>query len=735
MKSSPMTVALCGSWLIGALLPAASQASDGPVPSLFTRLSQNAEQGHFTEVLASLETHTQEPRTPRVASLIHDLTRYRDRDQERDLERQETYADAMTQMTEELEADAVDEALVKALEASDLSDDRETMRRDERVVALVQATLKAAEESEAGGDWVEAASFYRALDLLFDNSSPEHHNNLKRTAQHVRILRMYAPRTLHDLAVARIQRDGKEDEIEEYLPSDETWEQRLNGATTTIVKRVLNHAVDRHVAAPSYEMLLRGSLDTLRILIDTEPLADTFTQLADPAKTEAFRKLLRTMRRSLEARRDPLSKRGMYDIVDRIARLNNRTIDLPDEVLAFELAHGAMRELDDFTTVIWPDEVAQFQRNTKGSFFGVGIQISSKHNPKLHRRELLVVSPLPDTPARRAGIQADDIIEKVDSQSTKGWTLDRAVREITGPEGTVVTLTVKRGEDEDLIDFPITRGRIPIQSVRGWNLKPNTDGEWSYWIDRPSGIGYVRLSQFIPQTADGLDAAINLLDAGGQLAGLILDLRFNPGGLLQSAVQITDRFIPDGKIVSTESASGLARRHNYVAQARHTYRDIDLVVLINKHSASASEIVAGAIQDHRRGLVIGDRSFGKGSVQDLIALNNQRTAFLKLTTQYYKLPHGRIIHRKPTAEAWGIDADLHIRMTDQEIKEALEHRRSTDVIRDEQDESREKPTPTAGEILTKSLDPQLEAALLFLKTRFVEDDLQLAKRAEMVTVP
>jgi len=708
------------------------------------QLTTKAQEGKFDEVLESLKTYDYhyDNGDLRVFSLIQDLEHHQQVKSEQTAERLEAAQAAMNQIAVHLNNDELHDALRKGLEAHDLALGNAALLQDPRVAALVAETHATAKEAENRGDWVEATRLYRALDLMFDDPLSLHYTNLKRALKHLRVLRLYCPRRLYDLSVDRAKREGNEDDIEPYRPDNVTWEQRLSGIKMEMFERVLEYAQKKHIDSPPYERLLHGAIDSILVLVNTKELATTFIKLHDQKKVEKFRASLLALRTTLDVSRQPITLgAALINVVEEIIRKNRSTVALPLEVIVYEMTEGAMEELDDFTSVIWPYDKDTFMRSTKGNFFGVGIQISLRDD------RLIVVSPLPDTPAYQAGIQAGDIIAIVNGQPTDGWSLDRAVREITGTEGTVVALGIERNGPGPTAMFKIKRSRIEIESVRGWKLEPAGHGQWDYWVDRDRHIAYARLSQFIPKTADGLDEAIERLERDGPLKALILDLRFNPGGLLKSAIDVCDRFIDKGAIVSTVGANGVATGRPYTAQSHHTHRRLPLVVLINEHSASASEIVAGAIQDYGLGTIVGVRSFGKGSVQDLLPLD-RHNAYLKLTSQYYKLPLNRIIHRSPRSGKWGIDPDVVVAMTDKQIKDVVEHRRNADVIRDNLVDDTPEPITDANELLTKPLDFQLEAAMLILKTQLLAEHLSrqqdrlrqtppklLTKRDELATVP
>jgi carboxyl-terminal processing protease len=520
-----------------------------------------------------------------------------------------------------------------------------------------------------------------------------------------------------------------------------------------MLRQTVLFASRKHVAQQGLTPLLRGAVDALIVMLDTKGLDESFPSFADEGRVKQFRDYLARLSASLKEPGKDVSVSEASTIIDRIIKTNKQTLGLPEEVVIFELTEGLTGSLDEFSSVIWPEERETFSRSTQGNFSGIGVQISKRDG------RLIVVSPLENTPAMRAGLKAGDIIAEVEGKSTDTWSLNRAVQEITGPRGTRVSLGIERPGEPELLDYAITRDQIEIESIRGWTHKPA--GGWDYWIDPDNRIGYIRLSQFIPQTADDLDAAIEQMQEDGPINGLILDLRFNPGGLLSSAIDICDRFIMEGPIVATVDADGNVSPASKAHRLR-TYPNFDMAVLINQGSASASEIVSGALQDYHRATIIGTRTFGKGSVQDLFPLTSNGAAYLKLTTQYYMLPSKRIIHRKPNAAEWGIDPDLAVDMTTRQIADALQLRQEADIIRDGKEpitaeverpwaaESFRVPNaapriegknpdgtdrevveviaPQPGLLLDLGIDSQLETALLVLKTRQASSQIQMAQR-------
>ncbi len=316
------------------------------------------------------------------------------------------------------------------------------------------------------------------------------------------------------------------------------------------------------------------------------------------------------------------------DVLDIVKE--NYVEEVDNEKLIEGAISGMLRTLDPHSSYLDPDAYKELQVETKGSFGGIGIEITIRDGV------LTVVSPLEGTPAYELGIQAGDQILRVDGEPTKEMTLMEAVKKMRGPKGTKVVLTIMREGFTKPEDFVITRATIAIKSVRTKNLEP--------------GYGYVRLSQFQSSTARDLRKALAKLEKENQpLKGLVLDLRNNPGGLLDQAVKVSDEFLRDGLIVYTGGRlkSQDMRFEAHVNTKPHPY---PVVVLVNEGSASAAEIVAGALQDHKRAVVVGVKTFGKGSVQTVMPLRNG--AALRLTTAIYYTPNGRSIQAK------GIEPDI-----------------------------------------------------------------------------
>lgn len=327
---------------------------------------------------------------------------------------------------------------------------------------------------------------------------------------------------------------------------------------------------------------------------------------------------------------------------------------------------GLERHLDPHSSFINPDEFRQFQRQSKGRFGGVGIRIG------LHPRtgQLYVESPMMGTPAYEAGVMAGDHILKIDGKTTENISLKKAMEVIQGEPGTKVTLTVLHEGAKKALDLDIVRAEITIDSVVGDQRLANNLKEWDFWIDPVSKIGYIRLVQFTETTMADLVHVVDSLQKQN-MRGLILDLRNNPGGLLRAAVEASSLFLPEGKrIVSTKGRNQKEEVYESHPPQGFPQGSYAIAILINRYSASASEILAAALQDHLRAIIIGERSFGKGSVQNVIPMENGLSA-LKLTTASYWRPSGKNIHRfaeSKDGDDWGVQPnDSGYRLTKQSL--------------------------------------------------------------------
>lgn len=306
---------------------------------------------------------------------------------------------------------------------------------------------------------------------------------------------------------------------------------------------------------------------------------------------------------------------------DVLRKIEKNYVEPQDpQKLIYGAIKGMVQSLDPHSSFMTKEEHQDLMIDTKGSFTGIGIEITLKENI------LTVVSPIEDTPAYNVGLKAGDQIIKIDGKPTNDMTLLDAVKIIRGPKGTAVKLTIRRENEEKLLDFTITRDEIPLVSVRKFLLTPD--------------IGYVRISNFRSKTTDDLKAALEDLETGRKLKGLVLDLRNNPGGLLNQAIDVADQFLDSGIIVSTKGRDS-SQDIEEMARKNDVERNYPIIVLVNGGSASAAEIVAGALQDNKRAIILGTQTFGKGSVQTIIPLSDG--SGLRLTTARYYTPSGKSI--------------------------------------------------------------------------------------------
>ncbi|MSQ90673.1 MAG: S41 family peptidase [Phycisphaerales bacterium] len=613
--------------------------------------------------------------------------------------------------------------------------------------AAAATTIK---QAQAEGDlllWRDVLSLQKSLHDGADTVEYKRlDTELDELTRRVTLVAEFAPRELFRLrkmqwtrlvAIAKAQgtdipaAELEESQFNELFAND--WKERLTGITPRLVREGLRQAASEHVTNAGWTPLLLGGLDSVNLLLDTPQIVENFPNLADPVKVHAMRQVVDARLKRLI--QEPRRKAGSSDFQTTISDLlavNEQTVGFPPELILREFGEGATAQLskqyeDDYSEIIWPDNLRRFRQQIEGNFVGVGILI--RHNDK---RELIIVNPLEGSPASRAGIRPGDKITAVDGVSTVGWALTRAVDNITGPVGKPVKLTVARNDVPEQLEFPLKRASIKMRSVNGW-WKKELDARgipvWDWWVDPLSGIGYVRLTSFNENSFDDFMDAIRQMKRERSLNGLVLDLRGNPGGLLKSAVGFVNLFVESGTVVSVQDREENITTSYSAEPNRASLKGLPLVVLVNNGSASASEIVSGSLQVHGGAVILGERSFGKGSVQTVQPIQDGSIeAAVKVTTQYYVLPpiegaaKGRLVHRRATSEDWGVNPDLVVKVTPPQAEASGETRLALDHL-DEADRNRVGVDlrPDVQTLLRDGIDPQLETAVMILQARLAGD--------------
>lgn len=333
----------------------------------------------------------------------------------------------------------------------------------------------------------------------------------------------------------------------------------------------------------------------------------------------------------------------LVDTLDQVER--NYVKDISRRELVEAAIQGVLSKLDPYSNYISPGDLTKFRTSVESQFGGIGIQIRPGEDC------LEIVTPLVGTPAYRAGLQAGDRIIEINGQTTAGMSTEKAVEQLKGEVGSEVSIKVLAAGAKEPKVVTVSREVVHIETVLGDTRK--SDDHWDFILDHKQKIGYIRVTAFSRDTAGDIrDALIELKNQ--DFKGLVLDLRFNPGGLLTSAIEVSDLFISEGRIVSTEGRNSEARVWD--AHGPGTFEGFPMAVLVNRYSASASEIVAACLQDHDRAIIVGERTWGKGSVQNVIEMEGGKSA-LKLTTAGYKRPNGKNIHKFPDAtekDEWGV---------------------------------------------------------------------------------
>lgn len=607
-------------------------------------------------------------------------------------------------------------ALDQAIKALDVAADRDALLKADWMVTLVNDALAKADEYRKQAKWKEAWHIYADLAAIYDHE-PRYQKLEREVLTHLRLEAFFDDKAMWKDEVVNVQ-----------------WRDAENALELISVA---------YVQDPDFKKITEAGLEHLLLLAESPAAQKTFSGLANENDRKDFEARVKENLEQVRAAPSVDRRECVRRFRRVVKQINPETVRLPEEVLVNELMYGAVQPpgLDDFTGIIWPSDTEEFDKHTRGDFIGVGISII-----KNKLGEIEVVTPLEDTPAFRAGIQAGDIILKVDDLELKDFPLNKVVSTITGPRDTSVTLTIRRGETKEL-HFPLVREKVKIQSVKGWAR--SDDGAWDYWLDKDRGIAYIRVTNFARNTVEDVTNAMSELRPEG-LRGLVLDLRWNPGGLLDSAWQMSSLFLKRGDVVVSTKGRNRGDDQELKVSSDGPYSDVPLVVLVNENSASASEIVSGAIRDNERGTVIGDRTFGKFSVQNLIPLSSSQ-AKLKITTARYYLPNGDSLHRDPNSTTWGVSPQIAMKLGRWENWNAFQLRRKADLLGpakpeeeeldlgvDDEDEAEKKdgdkdanaqadaepklpPLDQPDKNNRPEADPQVDTALLLLRIKLLAE--------------
>jgi carboxyl-terminal processing protease len=710
---------------------AADQAQVAGIEQLKADAFRALRGGEFTKVNDLLSKAASQSSDPTLAKMSGWANQFESQRKEFAAERNKQYEKAVEDVKKLQKAGKLDYAPDAAARAFLLTSDKKNFRNEKWVDELIKTAVTRAEDYEKKESWLKALRLYSDLGSL-EPAQPVWKERLKTVTRRVRLLALYTPSYLKKLQESESKDREEADAILKGPTTQPTtkpvaddadfktdWHDMLRGVRMDLLWEALVDAQRYYYRDTSYKDMALGGLNGLRVLATTKGLEKTFPKLGDEEKRKAF---VAFLDERIAANKDAAPANEQLVLRETLAQIkgkNNQTVDLPEMVLVSEFSDGAFAELDPFTSMIWPSDLDEFKKGTTGEFSGVGIQIQSDEDGSLK-----VISPLEDTPAYKAGIKAGDVITHINGKNAKGITTSQAVRTITGERGTKVKLTV-RSPDGTSKEYEIVRDVIKVASIKGYMHK--NGGGWDYYIDPDNKIAYVRLTNFTAETSNELNAAVAELTKSGA-RGIILDLRYNPGGLLTAAIDVCDKFLSDGVIVSTRPDRETPNPAT-VARAKKDANEssLPLVVLVNQYSASASEIVSGCLKDQKRATIVGERTFGKGSVQMLYPMADH-TALLKLTTSHYYLPGGKCIHREENSTDWGVEPDVIVDVTPEQMRNAIDARQELDVLRNGDDPKTlptTKPSEKKKDLLAS--DAQLSAAVLLLRLDLADAQAHAAR--------
>lgn len=584
-------------------------------------------------------------------------------------------------------------AIIKASDNIEESK-KSTLLETPFVKQTIEKTLRQGREYEAGGEWINSyANCYSWLRAL-EPDNTEYKEHAEELIEKIRI------------------------ELSLKDNSCDTSAERHEGVKPKMFLRAVKALDFNYVSIVDYGEMAKKALKQCQLLGRVLAKTDDDKKLAyqaDAQKVARWSIGIDAIQRELTGSFAVVTRDRFLKVFDEILALNSITIEIPQEVIIAQFSEAAFSALDPYTSLVWPWQVRDFEKNMTQKFPGIGIQISKATGI------LTVVSLIPNTPAYSSGLDADDVILAVDGEPTDDMSIQCAVSKITGPKGTRVTLTIRHADTDETEDVVIVRDSIVVPTIRGWQRADS--GKWRYMIDPANDVGYMRITNFTETTAPDMEIILNDLERRG-LKGLIVDLRDNTGGYLSAAAAVADMFVGEGLIVKSQPRWGISTYE--AAHKKGTHPEYPLVVLINKHSASASEIVAGALQDakYKRATLVGQRTYGKGSVQTITQFPGNGSQF-KYTMAYYHLPSdqrvkNRYVMEKKGRKDWGIAPDVEVKLRSDEQRKVNEVHGANEVLARTDRNGVSKPLKRYSQAETLDADPQLAIGLLVLKAKMIQ---------------
>ncbi len=614
------------------------------------------------------------------------------------------------------------------LAAYAVSTDKPAFKKKPWVINLVKRTARKAAEYERTNRFLDALELYTQLNRMY-KISMRFYNRLQKVTRRTTLLAEYTPKQFYKLQESFLlkkneavlpsgahipgQKKAPKSTTVKTAPSYHNWHKSIRGINQDLLVEALDLTEHRWVFNLNYHQLLTGGLKMVRLFPQTPMLADTFPRLNHAADVRRFTDTINQLLKRTQGHQS-IDTDQMISIWSKLLSADKQTVKIPTGVMVKEFTNGALGTLDPFTDVFWPNQVAEFKKMMEGKFGGVGIQIQP------HDGFLRVISPLNGTPAYRAGIEANDLITTVNGKSILGMSLDSVIHKIMGRPGTMVTLGIRRAGVPHLLVFHLKRAEIEVHSVAGFLRNPAT-GRWRFMIDPRQRIGYIRVTQFESDTAREFRRAIDHL-LRHHVRGIIVDLRYNPGGLLEIALQMCRMFLKNGVILSTYGRTSPKRTWHATSNPL-VPTDVPMIVLVNQDSASASEIFSGSMHDRHRALIIGHRSYGKGSVQNIYPIGLKGNAILKLTIAHYYLPDGECVQRNPHAKTWGVQPNITVPFSPAQLLDLQESWLDADVIPNSSDKAKaikadggKLPLP----IKQEAFDTQLDTALTMMRLTLLQ---------------